>query len=449
MSIHHKIDRESANAITNALSFFETPNTNVSVTNSSVIELLTLNPVNITPYHFKIHASTNYIDLAKCYVFIELKILKEDKDGRMIDLGKDDNVAVCQLIGHTIWKNCRVSINGTQIFEGNSLMAYKSIFDYELTYPQSVKNSYLSVAGYYDDGDNQTETKVETVGYGYKSRKRLFLDENGNPCSAQFMSKLDVDIFNQPRYLVNQCEVDIELLPNDSNFLLNTPMENAPKYQIEVIACKLYVKKIELMDSLAFDIAKKLEIKPARYPIRKTSLKSLFISENRTEFNANLWMDQVPRRIILGMVDNKSFVGIQKHYPFYFQHFNLRDISITAGGTVFPASPYSLDFSKGKYSRIFHDMQEAIGYAGTLESNGISMERYAKGGFCFFVFNLTNSQEDNGPETFDLIKNGTTSIKLTFNEPVPSGGIVLIAMGEVDSLLMLDRNRTITSDISV
>ncbi|CAK5031835.1 unnamed protein product [Meloidogyne enterolobii] len=94
-------------------------------------------------------------------------------------------------------------------------------------------------------------------------------------------------------------------------------------------------------------------------------------------------------------------------------------------------------------------MQEAIGYAGTLESNGISMERYAKGGFCFFVFNLTNSQEDNGPETFDLIKNGTTSIKLTFNEPVPSGGIVLIAMGEVDSLLMLDRNRTITSDISV
>ncbi|CAK5032932.1 unnamed protein product [Meloidogyne enterolobii] len=50
---------------------------------------------------------------------------------------------------------------------------------------------------------------------------------------------------------------------------------------------------------------------------------------------------------------------------------------------------------------------------------------------------------------FDLIKNGTTSIRMTFNEPVPSGGIVLVAMGEIDSLLMLDRNRTISTDISV
>ncbi|KAL7079511.1 hypothetical protein ACQ4LE_001786 [Meloidogyne hapla] len=328
-------------------------------------------------------------------------------------------------------------------------MAYKSIFDYELTYPQSVKDSYLSVAGYYDDGPTQTYSGIDANGYGVKSRKALFLDEEGKPRSAQFMAKLDVDICNQPRYLVNQCEVDIELLPNESKFLLSAPWDTAPTYHLEVLACKLYVKKIELMDSLAFDIAKKLELKPARYPMRKTSLKSLFISEDRTEFNANLWMDQVPRRIILGMVANADFVGQQRTTPFFFQNFNLRDISITAGGVTFPTAPYSLDFPNGKYARIYHDMQEAIGYAGTLESNGISMFRYANGGFCFFVFNLTNSQEDNGPEMFDLIKNGATSVKMTFNKPVPKGGVVLIAMGESDSLLMLDKNRTISTDISV
>uniref|UniRef100_A0A1I8BEQ5 Uncharacterized protein n=1 Tax=Meloidogyne hapla TaxID=6305 RepID=A0A1I8BEQ5_MELHA len=412
MSIHQKIDRDSGNAITNALSFFETPSTNVSISNSSFIELLTLNPVNITPYHFKIHATTNYIDLAKCYIFTELRIKKE-KDGKLVDIEKDDNVSPVQLIGHTIWKNCRISINGTQVFEGNSLMAYKSIFDYELTYPQSVKDSYLSVAGYYDDGPTQTYSGIDANGYGVKSRKALFLDEEGKPRSAQFMAKLDVDICNQPRYLVNQCEVDIELLPNESKFLLSAPWDTAPTYHLEVLACKLYVKKIE------------------------------------TEFNANLWMDQVPRRIILGMVANADFVGQQRTTPFFFQNFNLRDISITAGGVTFPTAPYSLDFPNGKYARIYHDMQEAIGYAGTLESNGISMFRYANGGFCFFVFNLTNSQEDNGPEMFDLIKNGATSVKMTFNKPVPKGGVVLIAMGESDSLLMLDKNRTISTDISV
>ncbi|KAF7627108.1 hypothetical protein Mgra_00009618 [Meloidogyne graminicola] len=38
---------------------------------------------------------------------------------------------------------------------------------------------------------------------------------------------------------------------------------------------------------------------------------------------------------------------------------------------------------------------------------------------------------------------------MNFNKPVPKGGIVLIAMGESDSMLMLDRNRTITTDISL
>uniref|UniRef100_A0A914NIZ2 Uncharacterized protein n=1 Tax=Meloidogyne incognita TaxID=6306 RepID=A0A914NIZ2_MELIC len=94
-------------------------------------------------------------------------------------------------------------------------------------------------------------------------------------------------------------------------------------------------------------------------------------------------------------------------------------------------------------------MQEAIGYAGTLESNGISMQRFSNGGFCLLVFNLTNRHEDNGPEMFDLVKNGTTGIRMTFNEPVPNGGIVIVAMGEIDSLLTLDRNRTISTDISV
>uniref|UniRef100_A0A1I8B0N2 Uncharacterized protein n=1 Tax=Meloidogyne hapla TaxID=6305 RepID=A0A1I8B0N2_MELHA len=242
MSIHQKIDRDSANAITNALSFFETPNTNVSVTSSSS-KFNSLNPVNITPFHFKIHASTNYVDLAKCYIFTELRIRKEDDKGHLTYLEVADNVACCQLIGHTIWKNCRDSsfwtqINGTQVFEGNSLMAYKSIFDYELTYPQTVKNSYLSAAGYYDDGD------IDLKGVGFENRKLLFAPTaDKKQKSAQFIAKLDVDICNQPRYLVNQCKVDIELLPNDSNFLIVAPTATNPKYHLEVLACKLYIEE--------------------------------------------------------------------------------------------------------------------------------------------------------------------------------------------------------------
>lgn len=435
MTTFHKIDKDSSNAITNALSIFDIPSTNVTVSSSAFREYLTLNPLSDIPYHFKIHASTNYIDLSKCFLLMECQIKKRNAAGELVNLPADEDVSVCQLIGHTIWKNCRISINGTQVFEGNSLMAYKSIFDYELTYPLTTKDSYLNAAGYYSDGDSQTE------GNGYDARKKLFAGSK----TAQFMSKLDVDLANQPRYLVNQCEVDIELLPNDSNFVILTGTENT--YHFMITGLKLYVKTLELVDSLAYDINKKLELRPARYPMRKTTIKSMFISEGHREYNACIWTDQVPRRVVLALLSNKDYVGTQKTSPFNFQHFKLREISVIANGTSHPQAPYSLDFPNGKYMRAFHDSMEAIGYAGAIESNGIDYKSYGNG-WCFFVFNLTTSKEDNG-DTFDLIKPGSCLIKLAFNEDVPAGGIVLIAMGEVDSLLMLDRNRTISTDITV
>jgi hypothetical protein len=437
MSTFQKIDKDSTNAITNALSIFDIPSTNVSVSGSSFREYLTLNPLSDIPYHFKIHASTNYLDLSKCYVFMECRIRKKNADGDLVNLEATDNVSVCQLIGNTIWKNCRIHINGTQVFEGNSLMAYKSIFDYELTYPKTTKDSYLTAAGYYQDGEDS-----QTQGDGFNARKELFNLSR----TAQFISKLDVDICNQPRYIVNQCEIDIELLPNDSNFVVIAPTA-ATSLHFEITGLKLYVKTLELVDSLSYDINKKLELKPARYPLRKSSIKAMYIGEDQREYNGCLWFDQIPRRVVLAMVANADYIGARATSPFNFQHFNVRDISIIANGTNHPSAPYSLDFPNKKYARIFHDTMEAIGYAGSIESNGISMKRYANG-WCFFVFNLTASKEDNG-DTFDLIKPGSCLIKISFSAAVPDGGIILVAMGEIDSLLMLDRNRTISTDITV
>jgi hypothetical protein len=47
--LYKKIDSSSASAITSALNFFETPPTNVAISNSAYREYLTLNPINSTP----------------------------------------------------------------------------------------------------------------------------------------------------------------------------------------------------------------------------------------------------------------------------------------------------------------------------------------------------------------------------------------------------------------
>nr|CAD2162544.1 unnamed protein product [Meloidogyne enterolobii] len=337
----------------------------------------------------------------------------------------------------------RISINGREVFNSNSLMAYKSYLSHELSFSTAAKNSHLNVAGYYGD----TGLNLQ-AGIGFNSRKARF----GTSNTAQFMAKIDADLFNQPLYLINHCEIDIEILPNDSRFVLIAPptaagIPQTNRYRFEVTNFKLYVKKVDIMDGLALDIAKKLDIRPARYAIRKTMMKPLFISQGRYEFNANLFMDQIPRRIILGLVSNNDYVGAIDRSPFNFQPFNIREISIIANGRSYPQAPYDLDFPNGKFARAFNDMNEAIGFSNSLESNGISFEQYAYT-HCIFVFNLTNSGEDQSG-LFDLIRNGTTAVNIKFSRPIPEGGVMLIVMGEADSLIMLDKNRTITSDTTI
>jgi hypothetical protein len=87
-----------------------------------------------------------------------------------------------------------------------------------------------------------------------------------------------------------------------------------------------------------------------------------------------------------------------------------------------------------------------LGIAFSNESNAITYNMFGKG-WCIYVFNLTNSLE-NDPG-FQLIKEGTTSISVKFASPVPVGGITMIAYAEVDSLMLIDKNRSLTSDVSV
>ncbi|KAL3087581.1 hypothetical protein niasHT_024974 [Heterodera trifolii] len=389
-----------------------------------VFELLPSNPLTDTPYHFKLHSSQNYIDLSKCYLLTEFRIRKENNNGQLVDLTVDDaDIAPIQMIGQTFIRNIKMSINGREIFNANSLMAYKTYFSHELSYSTTAKDSHLNAAGYYRDMGDALE-----IGNGFIARRNLFAGSN----VAQFIAKIDTDLFNQPLYLINFCELDIEILPNDNAFVLIAP--SGGRYHFEVVGLKMYVKKVSLMDGLALDIAQKLEVKPVRYAVRKTMMKSMFISPGRYEFTANMFMDQIPRRVTMGLVANTDYVGTLLRSPFNFQPFNVREISITANGRPYPQAPYDLDYSNGKYVRPFNDMNEAVGFANSTESNGITFAQYGKT-HCIYVFNLTNSGDDQAA-LFDLIKNGTTAVSIKFNQPVPAGGIMLVVMGECDSLVI-------------
>lgn len=344
---------------------------------------------------------------------------------KWVPIGVDDAVGTIQAIGATWIRNLRVTINGRETFNSNSLYAYKSYIDLELSYNREVKSTFLGVMGYFPMGAQQFNQNVANE--QYTSSKQVF--EKGRV--AQFYTKLNADIFSSELLMINNVAIEIEIHPNDAKFMLMdldtaATATTKPSYRLSLTSCKLFCKYVQLMEGLAMDIDRHLQQSPARYGIRRSELKSHYISADRLEFQSSLFTEQLPRRIIIGLVDADAYAGSLSKSPFNFMHNSVREISITCGTESTPSVLYNLDFDSHHFMRAYVDMMEGVGFASSLETNGISPKHF-KNGWALFTFTLTADLENSA--AFELIRSGTTSIHIRFAKKVKTGGLHLIAYG--------------------
>lgn len=427
--IYKKIDGTSPNSITSALDLFTVAPTNISFANSYYREILTLNPVTQFPFHWKIHPGSSFIDLSKCYFLTEFQILKPNG----AKVAPTDEVGTIQLLGSTFMRNLRVSLNGREVYSGNQLTAYKAFFDNLLSFGSESKNAHLTESGYFEyDNDDTTKNN------GIITNRSMF----SNSKKVQFISKVHADIFNQNLLLLNGIEMDIEVTPASDDFCLFK--DGTEIFRLDILSCKFYVKYCDLVDSLSLSFNTQLLSEPAKYSVRRTEIKNMIITAGRTDFHANLFSEQIPRRLVLAMNTVSDFNGNSKTDPFDFKPFNLRELTISAGGNDYPSVNYDLSFTDYRFTRAYHDMIEAMGFGFSDKSNAITLENF-KSGKTIFVFDLTTASDNS----FSLIRNGATNLNMKFTTGTPIGGVNLLIYAEFDGLILIDSNRIVNSDITI
>lgn len=448
MSSFKKIDSDSTSACSSSFNIFDIPQTNVSVNRGSYREFLPIATVtNDGPYTIRIHADNQWIDTSKCYFYLVASIQKYQND-EWKALENADNVSVCNNFALSFIRNLKMDLNGVEFYDSNNLAAYRSYLMALLSYDTDVKNSWLAAQGFYTDDDDQNFTDNG----GLKDRAALF--KNGK--KAHFMAKLDFDLANQPLYLLNNTELIFTIHRSPDRFLIILPQTNPPTaavagdptdYRIVVHDVRMYVKMLDVMPSVNLAVLKKLLTTPAKYSMRKVELRSTFITSGRTELTHNVFTNVIPRRIILGMVNSKAYNGDFKLSPFNFEPMKIRSASIEANGMIYPMAPYNLDFPNDVYVRAFNDLYDTLGLIGQNKTCNISYFAYKNLGYTLFGFQLTSDLSDSN--AFELIKNGTTVIKLLFSDPIPVDGVELIVFAEFDSILSITNERVIVSDGSV
>ena len=439
------IDELSAPSTKTELDLFTVPPTQVAIRKSFWSEIQLQNPcTNTGPYEFKISPDSFMLDMSKNYIYFRIRIIKDDgavcssiinKEGAV----QGDKVVPINLLAKTFFKQMKIFLNAKLISDSGDKYAYRALLESKLNFDDGNKKTQLQAAGYYKDSNNLNLMENGSLQYIYDRFKS---------CQwVELMAPIHADLFLQERYLLNQCDLRLEMYRNTDNFCLIDLAKSDNNYKIEVQDMKLFIKKVEIAESISLAIENMLSNTSAKYPIRRTQLTTIHITENRRSTPLNsLFNGPSPRRIVVGMVKAEASRGSNITSPFNFENFGISEIKITSGTVTVPSTPDQLNFDANLYIRAFAQMFEGLGIAGNDKGNAITLQDF-KNGSTFFVFELGADGADDS--YWELIREATTSLEILFGKPLPEGGVECIIYAEFDSLLMIDHTRQAYMDYTI
>ncbi|KAH7721116.1 CBN-RNR-2 protein [Aphelenchoides avenae] len=367
------------------------------------------------------------------------QIQKRDGVGWVPLTAQDTLVAPIQMLGQSFIRQLKMSINGTEVYDSSTLYPYICYIKNELSYSSNVKDTILAAGGYYRD-----EAMDNAASAGFLQRNRLM----GQSEIVELESRLDFDLANQNLFLLNNLDVLFTIYRHDDNFLIQSLRQgDTNTYRLKVHNIRLRVKTVDVNTAVNLAVGNTLEKTMAKYPVRKTEIRSCYLTPGRTEFVYTVFSHTRPRRIIGAMVNNNAYNGRLTLSPFKFSPFDVRTFEINVGGEIFPSFSYNMrwvDVPKS-FVRAFMDMHEGS-MTDRNTTNAVTMEQFADG-WNFHVFPLTSTLEDNA--WMEPVHNCTTTVIVRFNRPIPDPGVSLIIMGEFDQILYIDQHRTVVADGSV
>ncbi|KAF4528561.1 hypothetical protein B566_EDAN014774 [Ephemera danica] len=255
------------------------------------------------------------------------------------------------------------------------------------------------------------------------------------------MDRLISDIFLQHRYIPNGVDLVIKLSPAKSSFCL---MSATADVRFSILDATLYCRKIKLNPSVMLGHNSALQKQEYKIPISRVEMKSATIPSNvQSKTVSNLYLGQMPVRIIVFFVSNTALNGNTKNNPFNFQHFDLCELSLHVDGRQIPSAPLQPDYGNGQYIEAYLSTFTGTGLMFKDDGHCISRSDYPHG-YCLYAFDLTPDLSANDCH-WTLRKSGSVTIDVKFKKALPQA-INCISFAEFQNLIQIDKQRNVTTD---
>lgn len=142
------------------------------------------------------------------------------------------------------------------------------------------------------------------------------------------------------------------------------------------------------------------------------------------------------------MVKNKSFSGSYDTNSYFFETFNLSNISVLVNNVPIPIRPLTLNFDGYDNLLPYYMMFPSTGIAGQDHGLTVTSDLYKDGGYSLLSFDL---KPIIGSEAFlQLEKGGSVSIEIKFSKALTEA-VTLLIYSETQGLIEIDQFRQVTT----
>lgn len=427
---HHKqlIHPKSCPSSKSELSISYVPPTQTAIERAFVTEYRPVAAVagNTPLIEFLIPANAeHYIDFDDMFLYIRFKATAK-KSGA--DLASGDKFYPVQNLLHSMISKVDLVLQDKNITPSSQYYSYRAYFEKTLGYSKDARETFLRSAGWYTSR---------------KSDHTDIMAEFPNGTAIEVMDRLHLDLCNQERLMLNGVQVKLSLQLHKPEYYFQA----STGVSIDSIAFEhvaLFVKHAKLSDYQAAIHKNELMRSPALYPISRNEVRQFLIPIGvTTQSLDNVFNGQIPRRIFLAMVKNKSEQGTLDTDPYNFEHNDINYLACYVNGEQHPSIAYTPMFTT-KCIREYMDLYKTLNQLNPRPTPAITFDEFKKGS-TIFGFNLSPDQSDGCEGHYNLIKRGNVRFELKLGK-APSEVISVILFCEFDNIIQVDANRNVTTD---
>ena len=232
-----------------------------------------------------------FLDLANTEVEIIFRVKKGNANA---DLVAADKVSVINYIQATMFDTIDCWLGNELVTERTPNQAFRAMIETLTTYGRDAVDSWLQSALFFKDTagemDNANPTPVANakVNEGLKQRFEFTKDSN----RVAVRGRIHVDVFNQPRLLVNGVDCRLKFHLNKNEYCLMSDKTDAG-YKIVIEDMSLRLRHVKLADR----VYKEIVTKTVFYPITRVKVKEYIIPRGGKSFNvANFVSGVLPQK---------------------------------------------------------------------------------------------------------------------------------------------------------